>query len=77
MLKLKILEMSVVGFDIGNENCVIVAAKNCGIDVLLNEKSNRKTPVVVSFGEKQKFLGSARVASATMKPKSNILKLKG
>ncbi|XP_042758557.1 heat shock 70 kDa protein 16 isoform X2 [Lactuca sativa] len=68
--------MSVVGFDIGNENCVIVAAKNRGIDVLLNDKSNRKTPVVVSFGEKQKFLGSAGVASATIKPKSNISQVK-
>ncbi|CAI9297943.1 unnamed protein product [Lactuca saligna] len=38
--------MSVVGFDIGGENCVIAAAKNCGIDVLLNDESNRETPFV-------------------------------
>ncbi|XP_076900365.1 heat shock 70 kDa protein 16-like [Bidens hawaiensis] len=68
--------MSVVGFDIGNENCVIAAARNRGIDVLLNDESNRETPAVVSFGEKQRFLGSAGAASATMNPKSTISQVK-
>ncbi|KAI3948835.1 hypothetical protein MKX01_022249 [Papaver californicum] len=68
--------MSVVGFDIGNENCVIAAAKHRGIDVLLNEESNRETPAVVSFGEKQRFMGAAGVASAMMHPKSTISQVK-
>ncbi|KAF9589364.1 hypothetical protein IFM89_023298 [Coptis chinensis] len=68
--------MSVVGFDIGNENCVIAAAKQRGIDVLLNDESNRETPAVVSFGEKQRFLGAAGAASAMMNPKSTISQLK-
>ncbi|KVH89623.1 heat shock 70 kDa protein 16-like [Cynara cardunculus var. scolymus] len=68
--------MSVVGFDIGNENCVIAAAKQGGIDVLLNDESKRETPAVVSFGEKQRFLGSAGAASATMNPKSTISQVK-
>ncbi|XP_068638736.1 heat shock 70 kDa protein 16-like [Aristolochia californica] len=68
--------MSVVGFDIGNENCVIAAVKQRGIDVLLNDESNRETPAVVSFGEKQRFLGSAGAASATMNPKSTISQVK-
>lgn len=68
--------MSVVGFDIGNENCVIAAAKNRGIDVLLNDESNRETPAVVCFGEKQRFLGSAGAASATMNPRSTISQVK-
>ncbi|RZC65661.1 hypothetical protein C5167_009346 [Papaver somniferum] len=68
--------MSVVGFDIGNENCVISAAKHRGIDVLLNEESNRETPAVVSFGEKQRFMGAAGVASAMMHPKSTISQVK-
>ncbi|KAI3761957.1 hypothetical protein L1987_52380 [Smallanthus sonchifolius] len=38
-------KMSVVGFDIGNENCVIAAARNREIDVLLNDYSNLDTPV--------------------------------
>ncbi|CAI9283101.1 unnamed protein product [Lactuca saligna] len=48
--------MSVVGLDIGNENCAIAVAKRGGVDVLLNDESKRETPAVVSFGEKQRFL---------------------
>lgn len=68
--------MSVVGFDIGNENCVIAVAKQRGIDVLLNDESKRETPAVVCFGEKQRFLGSAGAASAMMHPKSTISQVK-
>ncbi|KAL2316764.1 hypothetical protein Fmac_030640 [Flemingia macrophylla] len=68
--------MSGVGIDIGNENCVIAAAKQRGIDVLLNDESKRETPAVVCFGEKQRFLGSAGAASATRNPKSSISQVK-
>nr|GMD08963.1 heat shock 70 kDa protein 16 [Ipomoea batatas] len=68
--------MSVIGFDVGNENCVIAVVRQRGIDVILNEESNRETPAVVSFGEKQRFLGSAGAASATMNPRSTISQLK-
>ncbi|KAF5728402.1 heat shock 70 kDa protein 16 [Tripterygium wilfordii] len=68
--------MSVVGLDIGNENCVIAVVKQGGIDVLLNEESKRETPSVVFFGEKQRFLGSAGAASATVNPKSTLSSLK-
>ncbi|XP_061339759.1 heat shock 70 kDa protein 16-like isoform X2 [Gastrolobium bilobum] len=68
--------MSVVGFDIGNENCVIAVARQRGIDVLLNDESKRETPSVVCFGEKQRFLGSAGSASAMMHPKSTISQVK-
>ncbi|XAR53786.1 hypothetical protein NMG60_11022468 [Bertholletia excelsa] len=68
--------MSVVGFDVGNENCVIAAVKQRGIDILLNEESKRETPAVVSFGEKQRLLGSAGAACATMNPKLTIAQVK-
>ncbi|XP_047943826.1 heat shock 70 kDa protein 16 isoform X3 [Salvia hispanica] len=68
--------MSVLGFDIGNENLVIAVAKQRGIDVLLNDESKRENPAVVSFGEKQRFLGSAGAASATMNPKSTVSQVK-
>ncbi|KAJ1441369.1 Heat shock protein 70 family [Sesbania bispinosa] len=68
--------MSVVGFDIGNENCVIAVAKQRGIDVLLNDESKRETPAVVCFGEKQRFLGSAGASSAMMHPKTTISQIK-
>ncbi|KAK7276824.1 hypothetical protein RIF29_17970 [Crotalaria pallida] len=68
--------MSVVGFDIGNDNCVIAVVKQRGVDILLNDESKRETPTVVCFGEKQRFLGSAGAASALMHPKSTISQVK-
>jgi len=68
--------MSVLGFDIGNENCVVAAVKQRGVDVLLNDESKRETPAVVSFGEKQRFIGSAGAACAAMNPKSTISQVK-
>jgi heat shock protein 4 len=68
--------MSVVGFDIGNENCVIAVVKQRGVDVLLNDESKRETPAVVCFGEKQRFLGSAGAATAMMNLKSTISQVK-
>ena len=58
------------------ENFVIATVKKWGIDVLLNDKSKRETPTVICFGEKQRFLGSAGAASATMNPKSTISQVK-
>lgn len=46
--------MSVVGIDFGNLNTVVAVARNRGIDVITNEVSNRATPSLVSFGEKQR-----------------------
>ncbi|GJV74046.1 heat shock 70 kDa protein 16 [Tanacetum coccineum] len=68
--------MSVIGFDIGNENCVVAAAKRGGIDVLLNDEAKRETPGVVSFGDKQRFLGSAGASFAAANPKSTISQIK-
>lgn len=68
--------MSVIGFDVGNDNCVISVVKQRGIDVLLNDESKRETPAVVSFGEKQRFIGSAGAASAAMHTKSTISQIK-
>ncbi|KAM1807812.1 hypothetical protein FF1_030531 [Malus domestica] len=68
--------MSVVGFDFGNENCVIAVVNQWGVDVLLNDESKRETPAVVCFGEKQRFLGSAGAASAMMNPKSTVSQVK-
>ncbi|GJX38655.1 heat shock 70 kDa protein 16 [Tanacetum coccineum] len=77
ILKLGVTEMmSVIGFDVGNVNCVIAAAKRGGIDVLLNDEAKRESPAVVSFGDKQRFLGSAGAAFATANPKSTISQIK-
>ncbi|KAG6551457.1 hypothetical protein Mapa_006880 [Marchantia paleacea] len=68
--------MSVVGLDVGNENCIVGVARQRGIDVVLNDESKRETPAMVSFGEKQRFIGTAAAASATMNPKNTLSQIK-
>lgn len=68
--------MSVVGFDFGNESCVVAVARQRGIDVVLNDESKRETPALVCFGEKQRFIGTAGAASALMNPKNTISQIK-
>ncbi|XP_002986462.2 heat shock 70 kDa protein 14 [Selaginella moellendorffii] len=68
--------MSVVGLDVGNENCIVGVARQRGIDVVLNDESKRETPAMVSFSEKQRFLGTAAAASATMNPRNTVSQIK-
>ncbi|GMI91837.1 heat shock protein 91 [Hibiscus trionum] len=68
--------MSVVGFDFGNENCIVAVARQRGIDVVLNDESKRETPAIVCFGEKQRFIGTAGAASSMMNPKNSISQIK-
>ncbi|CAB4255783.1 similar to Saccharomyces cerevisiae YBR169C SSE2 Member of the heat shock protein 70 (HSP70) family [Maudiozyma barnettii] len=46
-----------VGIDFGNMHSVIAVARNNGVDVLINDVSNRSTPSIVGFGEKQRYIG--------------------
>ncbi|XP_076887908.1 heat shock 70 kDa protein 15-like [Bidens hawaiensis] len=68
--------MSVVGFDLGNESCVVAVARQRGIDVVLNDESKRETPALVCFGDKQRFLGTAGAATSMMNPKNTISQIK-
>lgn len=68
--------MSVVGFDLGNESCIVAVARQRGIDVVLNDESKRETPAIVCFGDKQRFIGTAGAASSTMNPKNSISQIK-
>lgn len=65
-----------VGFDFGNESCIVAVARQRGIDVVLNDESKRETPAVVCFGEKQRFIGTAGAASSVMNPKNSISQIK-
>ncbi|KAJ6715228.1 HEAT SHOCK 70 KDA PROTEIN 14 [Salix viminalis] len=68
--------MSVVGFDFGNENCLVAVARQRGIDVVLNDESKRETPSIVCFGDKQRFIGTAGAATTMMNPKNSISQIK-
>eukprot|EP00996_Jenningsia_fusiforme_P001586 NODE_245_length_2611_cov_184.455504_g223_i0.p1 GENE.NODE_245_length_2611_cov_184.455504_g223_i0~~NODE_245_length_2611_cov_184.455504_g223_i0.p1 ORF type:complete len:841 (-),score=220.29 NODE_245_length_2611_cov_184.455504_g223_i0:89-2542(-) len=49
--------MAVFGVDFGTMSSVISTARRGGIDIISNEVSKRETSSVVSFGEKQRFIG--------------------
>ncbi|OIW11903.1 hypothetical protein TanjilG_18176 [Lupinus angustifolius] len=68
--------MSVVGFDFGNESCIVAVARQRGIDVVLNDESKRETPAIVCFGDKQRFIGTAGAATTMMNPKNSISQIK-
>ncbi|KAJ3098342.1 adenyl-nucleotide exchange factor sse1 [Phlyctochytrium planicorne] len=68
--------MSVVGIDFGNLNTVVAVARNRGIDVITNEVSNRATPSLVSFGDKQRYLGESAKTQEISNFKSTVSALK-
>ena len=68
--------MSVVGFDFGNENCLVAVARQRGIDVVLNDESKRETPAIVCFGDKQRFIGTAGAATISTNPKNAVSQIK-
>ncbi|MBN3297523.1 HS105 protein, partial [Amia calva] len=51
--------MSVVGFDVGFQNCYIAVARAGGIETVANEFTDRCTPAIVSFGSKNRAVGNA------------------
>ncbi|KAJ3070834.1 adenyl-nucleotide exchange factor sse1 [Podochytrium sp. JEL0797] len=69
-------QMSVVGIDFGNLQTVVAVARNKGIDVITNEVSNRTTPSLVSFGDKQRFLGESAKTQEISNFKSTVASLK-
>lgn len=68
--------MSVVGIDLGNLNVVIAQAQRGGVDILLNENSNRQNPNLVSISDKQRFVGEQAVTLARSNYKNTIFATK-
>ncbi|XP_051869805.1 heat shock 70 kDa protein 4-like [Pristis pectinata] len=51
--------MSVVGFDVGFQNCYVAVARGGGIETAANECSERSTPSFVSLGPRNRTVGAA------------------
>ncbi|KAM4625634.1 heat shock 70 kDa protein 4L [Polymixia lowei] len=51
--------MSVVGIDVGFQNCYIAVARSGGIETIANEYSDRCTPACVSLASKNRIIGNA------------------
>ncbi|KAI2799572.1 Heat shock 70 kDa protein 4L, partial [Blomia tropicalis] len=59
---------SICGIDVGSENCYVAVARAGGIEILLNEYSQRSTPAYIAFGGNQRELG----VSAKQKQMMNL-----
>ncbi|RCK60359.1 Heat shock SSE1 [Candida viswanathii] len=64
------------GVDLGNYSTVISCAKNRGIDIVVNEVSNRSTPSLVGFGPKNRYLGESAKNQQTSNIKNTVDNLK-
>lgn len=55
-----------VGVDLGSQTAVIAVAKKGGVEILANEASHRETPVVVGFGDYERFIGEQGYAQVIL-----------
>ncbi|CEQ43059.1 SPOSA6832_04947, partial [Sporobolomyces salmonicolor] len=67
---------SVIGFDIGQYGSKIGAARNRGIDILVNEVSNRATPSLVAFGPRSRMIGESAKTQETSNFRNTVGSLK-
>lgn len=64
------------GIDFGNHNSVVAIVKGGGIDVVVNEVSNRATPTLIGFGTKSRFIGESGKSQQTSNIKNTIDNIK-
>eukprot|EP00906_Rhabdomonas_costata_P027534 RCo039087 len=64
--------MAVFGVDFGNLNSVVSIARKGGIDIIVNEVSKRESCSMVSFGEKERYLGE-KAADMTIRNWQNTV----
>jgi len=68
--------MSVVGFDVGNANCIVAVARAGGIETVDNDYSHRVTPATVAFNDKIRLTGVPANNQALMNLKNTISQIK-
>ncbi|XP_075707806.1 heat shock protein 105 kDa [Rhinoderma darwinii] len=64
--------MSVVGFDLGFQNCHVAIARAGGIETVANEFSDRCTAAVISFGTKNRTIGVAAKNQLVTNPTNTV-----
>lgn len=60
------------GVDFGNFHSVLAVARNRGIDIVVNEVSNRSTPSLVGFGMRNRFLGESAKSNEMSNLKNTV-----
>jgi len=68
--------MSVIGIDLGNRNSIIAVAQRGGIDIILNECSNRHTPSMVGFSGQERFIGEAAMVQYARNLRNTVAQMK-
>ncbi|KAM9354269.1 heat shock 70 kDa protein 4L [Pholidichthys leucotaenia] len=64
--------MSVVGIDVGFQNCYIAVARSGGIETIANEYSDRCTPACVSLASKNRMIGNAAKSQVITNYKNTV-----
>ncbi|KAH0786406.1 dnaK protein [Histomonas meleagridis] len=64
------------GLDFGNKNCVIGVPKSNGVDVVLNQSSNRLTPTMITYTGDRRYSGDTSLQEQSMYLSSTITQLK-
>jgi hypothetical protein len=67
---------AVLGIDFGTDNAVIAIARRKGVDIVANEASQRLTPCIVSFSEKQRFIGEGGLGQKITNIKNTVIEPK-
>ncbi|WP_436932837.1 Hsp70 family protein [Halosimplex halobium] len=65
-----------VGIDLGTSNSVIAYPNGGGLDVLTNERGDRKTPSVVASSDGEMIVGKPAVNQAVKQPEKTIYSIK-
>jgi molecular chaperone DnaK (HSP70) len=68
--------MSVIGIDLGNRNSIIAVAQRGGIDIVLNECSNRHTPSMVGFAGQERSIGEAAMVQYARNIRNTVAQVK-
>lgn len=64
-----------LGISVGNQNSYVAASKEGGIEILLNEYSNRATPSMVAFTDHSRSIGVDAASNQLMNIKNTIYDL--
>jgi hypothetical protein len=68
--------MSVVGFDFGNDSCIISCCRKGVVDVLQNEIGNRKTRSLAVFTDSMRYLGDQGTSQMMSNYKNSLTMFK-
>jgi len=49
--------MEAIGIDLGSNKAVLAVVKKGGIDIVLNDTTNRQTPVQIAYTEQERLIG--------------------